>query len=94
VYRKYDNSQDNVIPSEGEKFFASCFVNPAEVNKTALGMSIKQGDSSIDYMSKRKPGELVFDSRFESGNLFAAFRISEREYDLVLQNDVNSKGNT
>ena len=48
MYRKYDNSQDNVIPSEGEKFFASCFVDPAEVDKTALGMSIKQGDSSIE----------------------------------------------
>ncbi|KAL4449715.1 hypothetical protein ABPG74_008088 [Tetrahymena malaccensis] len=44
--------------------------------------------------SNSKPGELKFDSNFESGNLFAAFKISEKEYDLVLQNDINSKGNT
>ncbi|KAL4501729.1 hypothetical protein ABPG72_018780 [Tetrahymena utriculariae] len=44
--------------------------------------------------SNSKPGDLKFDSNFESGNLFAAFKISEKEYDLVLQNDINSKGNT
>ena len=31
---------------------------------------------------------------FESGNLFAVFKVSEREYDLLLSNDYNSKGNT
>lgn len=36
----------------------------------------------------------MFDSCFESGNLLAAYKISERQYNLVLQNDVNSKGNT
>jgi hypothetical protein len=35
---------------------------------------------------------LIFDSRFESGNLAAVIRVSEREYDLVLQNDVNTQG--
>jgi hypothetical protein len=37
---------------------------------------------------------LKFNSSFESGNLFAVFRVGEREYDLVMQNDTNSKGNT
>lgn len=42
-----------------------------------------------------------FDSDFECGNLFAAFKVaayvtqrSPTEYDLVLQNDVNTRGNT
>ena len=37
---------------------------------------------------------LVFESRFESGNLLAAIKVSENEYDLVLQNDINTNGNT
>jgi hypothetical protein len=37
---------------------------------------------------------LVFESRFESGNLLAALQVSEQEYDLVLQNDINTNGHT
>jgi hypothetical protein len=37
---------------------------------------------------------LVFESRFESGNLQLVHKKSEAEYDLVLQNDINSKGHT
>lgn len=33
-----------------------------------------------------------FDSRFECGNLLYAYRVNENEYDLVLQNDTNTKG--
>jgi hypothetical protein len=37
---------------------------------------------------------LIFESRFESGNLGMAFKLSDAEYNLVLQNDVNTKGHT
>lgn len=37
---------------------------------------------------------LVFESRFESGNLQLVHKVSDEEYDLVLQNDINSKGHT
>jgi hypothetical protein len=37
---------------------------------------------------------LVFESRFESGNLQLANKVSDNEYDLILQNDINSKGHT
>mmetsp|Transcript_43346 Transcript_43346/g.41755 ORF Transcript_43346/g.41755 Transcript_43346/m.41755 type:complete len:192 (+) Transcript_43346:587-1162(+) len=37
---------------------------------------------------------IVFESRFESGNLLAALKISDNEYDLVLQNDINTNGHT
>jgi hypothetical protein len=37
---------------------------------------------------------LVFESRFESGNLAMAFKLSDTEYNLVLQNDINTKGHT
>ncbi len=37
---------------------------------------------------------LVFESRFESGNLGLAIRLSDHEYNLVLQNDSLTKGHT
>jgi hypothetical protein len=37
---------------------------------------------------------LVFESRFESGNLQIASKLSDNEYDLILQNDINTKGHT
>ena len=44
------------------------------------------------------PGEndptLVFESRFECGNLWMAVKVSDNEYNLVLQNDINTKGHT
>jgi len=41
-----------------------------------------------------KDNTLVFESRFESGNLLAAIKTSENEYDLILQNDINTNGHT
>ena len=37
---------------------------------------------------------LVFESRFESGNLRRAIKIYEFEYDLILKPDVNTRGHT
>lgn len=37
---------------------------------------------------------LVFDSRFESGNLRKAAKVNNVEYNLWLENDINTKGHT
>ena len=37
---------------------------------------------------------LVFESRFESGNLRRAIKVYEREYDLILKPDINTRGYT
>ena len=37
---------------------------------------------------------LIFESKFESGNLLAAVKQSDTEYDLILQNDINTNGHT
>jgi cytosolic carboxypeptidase protein 2/3 len=37
---------------------------------------------------------LIFESRFESGNLLAAIKVTDNEYDLILQNDINTNGHT
>ena len=46
------------------------------------------------YTAGPEDKTLVFESRFESGNLSLAIKSSDVEYNLVLQNDINSKGNT
>ena len=35
---------------------------------------------------------LLFESRFESENLLCTFKIEEKNYQLVLQNDTNTTG--
>jgi len=49
-----------------------------------------------DYYSPKDTNDktLIFESRFESGNLQLVSKQSDTEYDLVLQNDINSKGHT
>jgi hypothetical protein len=37
---------------------------------------------------------LLFESRFESGNLYLAQKVSEQEYNLLMQNDINTNGHT
>jgi len=37
---------------------------------------------------------LTFESRFETGNLLSAMKVSDHEYDLILQNDINTNGHT
>lgn len=43
-----------------------------------------------------EPGEstLIFESRFECGNLAMASKIADNEYNLLLQTDINSRGHT
>lgn len=43
---------------------------------------------------ENKTGSLQFESRFESGNLGLAIKKSDTEYDLLMQNDINTKGHT
>lgn len=37
---------------------------------------------------------MLFESRFESGNLASALKVSDTDYHLLLQNDVNTSGHT
>ena len=46
------------------------------------------------YTPGPEDNTLVFESRFESGNLWMALKVSDNEYNLILQNDINTKGNT
>jgi hypothetical protein len=44
--------------------------------------------------SSRDDSTLVFESRFESGNLRTAFQVSEQEYDLTIRPDFNTTHHT
>eukprot|EP00948_MAST-09A_sp_MAST-9A-sp1_P003717 g3717.t1 len=48
------------------------------------------------YMQLNNPNDttLLFESRFESGNLRRAIQISDFEYDLVAKPDINTRGHT
>jgi hypothetical protein len=54
-----------------------------------------RGDGSCCYkLNSKEDRTLIFDSRFESGNLFMATKVSDQEYDCLMQNDINSRGHT
>lgn len=64
----------------------------------------KQKKYVSQYYVPRSPKDdtLVFESRFESGNLSLAVKVPDTErankavaeYNLVLQNDINTRGHT
>ena len=59
---------------------------PQPENSTDLGVFYTLAD--------KQDKTLVFESRFESGNLRRAIQIHEFEYDLILKPDYNTRGNT
>lgn len=87
IYRKKYYFGTNWIGRK--QYYASLFVNPANIDRNNLQYYNQQEEDTVD-LSKSS----VFDSDFESGNLLAVFRMNQHEYDLVLQNDINTKGNT
>ena len=48
------------------------------------------------FYTKKDPKDktLIFESRFESGNLAAGLKVNNNDYHLLLQNDVNTGGHT
>ena len=47
-------------------------------------------DGTVDPKDKT----LLFESRFESGNLYLAQKVSDTEYNCLMQNDINTNGHT
>ena len=62
-------------------------------NKKGIILNTIYGDIQPYYKLKNDKDEtLIFESRFESGNLLCAFKIEENNYQLYLQNDTNTTG--
>lgn len=52
------------------------------------------GELSPFYVPGQDDPTLIFESRFESGNLRRAVKIYDYEYDLIIKPDYNTRGNT
>lgn len=91
VYQKY---QSNAIFDSDNRLYAGLFVSLSKLAKGQNAVMYQKTQNNTGSKLTNDPTSLLFDSAFESGNLFAAFRIKENEYDLILQNDINTKGNT
>jgi hypothetical protein len=51
-------------------------------------------DPNVYKLSGPEDRTLLFESRFECGNLYLAQKVSESEYNLLMQNDINTQGHT
>lgn len=53
-------------------------------------------DGLTPFYNKKDDNDktLIFESRFESGNLYSVMKVTDNEYHLCLQNDVNTVGHT
>lgn len=71
-------------------------VNVKELISIEPGKGSSPGSIVLPYYTPNDENDktLVFESRFESGNLAMAFKLSDTEYNLVLSNDINTKGHT
>ena len=47
-------------------------------------------DSQVYKLKDPEDKTLLFESRFESGNLYLAQKVSENEYNLLMSNDINT----
>lgn len=59
-----------------------------------MGKGLSMPPNQYYKLSGPNDKTLIFESRFESGNLLAAIKVSDTEYDLILQNDINTNGHT
>ena len=89
VYLKTKLSRDNTIDIQN-------IVNVKKLNTTSNNDS---DDENVDPLLKpyytpenEHDSTLLFESRFESGNLLCAFKIDDSNYQLYLQNDTNTTG--
>ena len=79
-YDIYDNTNNND--------------NNNNKDKNPLSDTEKKINNLKPYYTYKDKNDLtlLFESRFESGNLLCAFKIEEKNYQLVLQNDTNTIG--
>lgn len=56
--------------------------------------NVVEGKESHCSPSAKLDKTLIFESRFESGNLGMAMKVSDAEYELAMQNDSLTKGHT
>ena len=84
----YDSIEPNPIKAK---------VSPTGKSLPQPGTNDKPGVVELDpYYVLKDQGDstLVFESRFESGNLRRAIQVYDNEYDLIIKPDINTRGHT
>lgn len=106
VYSKFGkknyNSDESYDPNNPQTLIRTCDIKKLLKNQNfePPKESFKQTEQapkpeeSYYRVTDQNDKTLVFESRFESGNLQLVHKRSDAEYDLVLQNDINSQGHT
>ena len=92
----YERLYPNSLPTTQRKslFFTEISsINP--LSEVYFGRTFFDGEMENYYRIKSKNDKtLIFESRFESGNLKFCIKKNDNEYDLFVQNDINTYGNT
>ena len=87
---------DNPKPSAKNRYFKS--LNPWYVPYSCRTKKEKRAASKLKESSSPNLADeddvLIFESRFESGNLKKAIQVDKSEYELVLKPDHNTKNYT
>ena len=88
------SKDDNDIASMNKRFKARVYrrniMNSGIVKKDKIYTSL----NPYYVLQGEDDTTLVFESRFESGNLRRVIQIDDFEYDVILRNDYNSQGYT
>lgn len=101
IYARVNNLKYNRVGPNQVPYFASFFLNARKdsilCKKTPIFEYLPKICKDIAPIQPTVHNPVTFDSRFESGNLFCAFFCpgeSIATYELVMQNDTNTKGCT
>ncbi|CAD8166524.1 unnamed protein product [Paramecium pentaurelia] len=91
VYKRFDQLDLGKRTTNDRTYFATLIAN----FKKAHPRVFFRGEALFDQkLTSYTSDQIQFDSNFESGNLFCAFKKSENVFDLIIQNDINTRGNT
>lgn len=81
-YRKFLNFD--------RRYFATAVIDLKGINRKG---KLQQHHHNSESATGRDLKPVEFDSNFESGNLFHVYNVGHDHYELVLQNDINTRGN-
>ena len=98
--RYYFNPMNLPYNLEQSHVYSSRQAAPGEKNSVTerKGPRLNRYYETLKPYYKKRNAEtdstLIFESRFESGNLYLAQKVSDQEYNLLMQNDINTQGHT
>lgn len=94
VYRKYEEQSYKKIDNTDQNWnIWACDLNKMSGRKSSIDEAANDTPITPFYSPFNKQDKtLVFESRFECGNLSLVSKVSSSEYNLLIQNDINTNG--